>query len=80
MNWELLINAAIAAIPATIAGIAAWHQARATHLSVNSRMDELLKLAKLEASAQATLDEKAAEHIRKGEAATALQLEKKELL
>jgi len=68
-NWEPIIIAGIAAIPATLAAFAAYRQARATHLAVNSRMEELLALARKEATAQATLDEKAAEHRRKGEAA-----------
>lgn len=46
-------------------------QAIQTHLSVNSRMDELLRMAKLEATAQATLDEKIAQSVREGEAAVA---------
>lgn len=69
MNWADYAPFILAAIPATIAAIAAWFQARATHKAVNSRMDELLALAKKEATAQATLDEKAAEHQRKGDAA-----------
>ncbi len=59
---NLIITALIASIPSAII---AW----STHKAVNSRMDELLNLAKQEAHAQGTLDEKKAEHIRKGEAA-----------
>ena len=59
----------IAVLPATIAAIAAWFQARATHRAVNSRMDELLALAKMEAEARGRLYEQQDEHVRKGEAA-----------
>jgi len=72
LNWEIispLLIAALAALPATIAAIASWRQSRATHLAVNSRMEELLALARKEATAQATLDEQAAERQRKGDAA-----------
>lgn len=65
MKWESYAPFILAALPATIAAVAAWIQARDTHKAVNSRMDELLALAKKEASAQATLDEKAAEGQRK---------------
>lgn len=69
MNWEAYSPIILAVLPATIAAVAAWYQAKATHMAVNSRMDELLALAKREASAQATLDEKAAECQRKGDEA-----------
>lgn len=69
MNWDLLAAACIAAFPPTLVAFLGYMQSRQTHLAVNSRMDELLRIAKRESAAQATLDEKAAEHTRKGEAA-----------
>lgn len=72
MNWDLLITACIAAVPATIAAGAAWQQSKKTEKAVDGRMEELLELARKEAAAVATLAEKEAEHLRKGEAAAAL--------
>lgn len=67
IDWNLVI----VAVAPTIAALAALWQAVKTHNAVNSRMDELLKLAKAESAAAATLAEKDAEHVRKGEAAIA---------
>lgn len=76
MNWESIITAIITSVPPTIVAAAAYIQAKRTHQAVNSRMTELLLLARQEAGAQATLDEKAAQHVRTGEAAvTAAKIE-----
>ena len=69
MNWETIIISVIAATPATIAAAAAFIQAKKTHTAVNSRMTELLALTRQAAADDATLAEKRAEHLRKGEAA-----------
>jgi hypothetical protein len=69
INWETVIIAAIAAFPATVASVAALVQSKATHTAVDGRMDELLRIATKGAADDATLVEKRAEHLRKGEAA-----------
>lgn len=66
---DKVITAIIAAVPPTIMALAAYMKASQTHDLVNSRMSELLEIARKESAAQATLDEKAAQHIRSGEAA-----------
>ena len=69
LDWDAIIIAMITAAPPTlVAGLAIW-QALKTHGIVNHKMDTLLETVRKESAAQATLDEKAAEHIRKGEAA-----------
>lgn len=80
MNWDIFFPALLAAVPATILAGAAYRQAgaavlqaKATHLAVNSRMDELLVIARAEAGAQATLKEKAAENVRKADAIVAAE-------
>lgn len=76
MNWDTIILAIISSGPPTLLALAALIQATKaknqsleTHQAVNSRMSELLELARKEAASQATLDEKDAEHARKGDAA-----------
>lgn len=71
IDWNIVFAAAIAAVPATIAAIAALvqasgakSQATETHKTVNSRMDQMLDLNRREATATATLTEKAAEGAR----------------
>lgn len=85
VDWNLLITASATAIPATIFALAAWRaagraeaqaketqvQAKETHDIVNSRMSEMRDIIRKEATAEATLAEKEAEHVRKGEAAVA---------
>lgn len=71
MNWEALLTAGVAALPATIAAVAALVQATKTHKAVNSRMTELLELTRRASRAEGTLEEKDAEQIRKGDAAIA---------
>lgn len=64
MNWDLIVVAMIAAFPSTIAALAAWRQAKKTHLSVNSRMDEIIRLTRQ----VAVFEEKAAEKVRQADA------------
>jgi len=72
MNWDTVLVAFFTSIPPSILAAAALIQARKTHDAVNSRMSELLALARKGAADEATLAEKRAEHVRKGEAAVAL--------
>lgn len=73
INWTVIIAALITALIGSIpAAIVAWR----THSAVNSRMDKFIAMMEAKqavavdgAKAQATLDERAAEHVRKGEAA-----------
>ena len=44
-----------------------------THKTFNSKMDEAMRVAKAGAAAQATLDEKAAQRVRDGEASLSAQ-------
>lgn len=69
MNWDIIIPVAIGAVPTTIVAIAALIQAIKTHSVVNHKMDEMLRIARAEGAAQGQLDEKAAAHLRKGDAA-----------
>jgi len=71
MGWETVVLAAITAIPPSIVAAAAFYQAKKTHEAVNSRMTELLEISRKQAADDATLREKRAEHVRKGEAAVA---------
>lgn len=71
VEMQTVLLALIAALPATIAAFGAWlnaiktqTQTVETHKAVNSRMDELLRLARGEAAAQATLAEKDAQAMR----------------
>jgi hypothetical protein len=73
IDWQAVIIAGIAAVPATVAAIAAWRQTRTTHKAVNSRMSEMLELTRMAAGDRATLVEKTAERNRKGAAALAAQ-------
>ncbi len=69
MNWDAIIIACVTAVPPTLVALAAFIQAMKTHKAVNSRMDELLNVARQAAHSQGTLEEKAAEQQRKGDAA-----------
>lgn len=69
MSPDRLIELLIAAAPPTLMAAAVYWKSSETHALINSRMTELLEIARKEAAAQATLDEKKAEHVRKGEAA-----------
>lgn len=71
IDWNIVIAALIASMPATLTALAAVvqatkakTQATETHKSVNSRMDEMLRLSRDEAAATATLTEKDAERGR----------------
>jgi len=64
IDWNIVIAALIASLPATITAFAALVQAWKTHKSVNSRMDEMLKLTRDEAAATATVVEKEADRMR----------------
>lgn len=52
-HWELIAVTIISAIPPTLAALAALMQGRRTHLIVNSRMTELLRLARDESAREA---------------------------
>lgn len=78
IDWNIVLAGLIATTPATITAFAAlvqaWkakNQATETHKSVNSRMDQMLDLNRKEATATATLDEKAAEGARQVQAKAA---------
>lgn len=78
INWNAIIIAAIAAIPPTVAAIAAYFEATraieqgaATQHSVDGRMTDLLVITKKAATDAATIAEKLAEQERKGAAAIA---------
>lgn len=68
MNWDAIILAAIAGLPGTLVAAAAFLESRKTHKAVNSRMTELIRLARLEATDDATRAEKKAERVRRAEA------------
>lgn len=57
MEWEPIVAAVIVAAPAAYI---AWR----THKAVNSRMTEMLELARRMAAAEATLAERLAEKLR----------------
>lgn len=65
LNWTIIIAAIIATTPPTILAIASLKKSYQTHELVNSRMTELLAIAKKESAATATLKEKEAEQDRK---------------
>ena len=71
MNIDLTIvlSAFVAALPATIAAIAALIQAVRTHKEVNSRMTQMLEMNKVEAAATAVVGEKQKQEVRKDAAA-----------
>lgn len=74
LTWKAVVIAAIAAVPPTLAALAAFGRADSTHDLVNSRMTEMLTVVKAAATAEATLKEKATEKARQGAAAeTALE-------
>lgn len=58
-NWTLIIIALITTLPPTIMALLAWRGGnrnskaiQEVHLSINSRMDELLKSSKAESKAE----------------------------
>lgn len=71
MNFDRILELLITAVPPTLMAAAVYWKGDQIHTLMNSRMSELLELARKESAAQATLDEKLAEHVRKGEAAIA---------
>lgn len=64
LGWKPIVLAIIAGVPATITSIGALWQATKTHQIVNSRMSEILELAKSSAVNKALLEEKTAERMR----------------
>jgi hypothetical protein len=59
---DTVILAIIAIVPSTLAAILSFlalNKARATHLLVNSRMDELLKITKSASRAEGVIEGKA---------------------
>ena len=69
MDWTVILIALITAVPPTLVAAAAYLQASKTHQAVNSRMTELLELTRIASGDAATLAEREAAHVRKGEAA-----------
>lgn len=72
MDWTRIIETAIVTLPATLFALASFIQSTRSHTqavrtehAVNSKMSEMLVLN----TAAATLAEKDAEHVRRGEAA-----------
>lgn len=51
-NMETIIVALIAAIPPTLMALLAWRESKRIHLTINSRMDELLSASKAESHAE----------------------------
>ena len=58
INWTTVIVAGLAALPATLVGIAALMQSIKTHKAVNSRLTQLLELTETAARAEGTRVEK----------------------
>lgn len=54
-GWLTIITAILAALPVTIAAIMANQKLKALHIDVNSRLTEMLKLAKTEGLASGEL-------------------------
>lgn len=52
MDKTLILVAIISATPPTLMALLAWRESRKLHLTVNSRMDELLKASKAESHAE----------------------------
>lgn len=52
MNYTTIIVALITSLPPTIVAYLAWRESRRTHLTVNSRMTELLEASKGESRAK----------------------------
>jgi len=69
IDWTTIILALITGLPATIAALAALWKSDQTHKVVNSRMEEMLRLTRADATSKATLAEQSAEQMRKGDAA-----------
>lgn len=65
--WVPILVALIAAAPPSVLAWLAWKQARNTHLMVNSRLDELVKLTSSRARAKGRM-----EGIAEGKRKTAL--------
>lgn len=66
IDWNTIIVALIGSIPAAII---AWR----THISTNSRMDEMIKVVRKESAAEATLTEKTAQKEREAQQAKGAQ-------
>ena len=60
-TWAIVVVAALTAVAPTIAALAAWRASKRTHRAFNSRMTELLQLARDEAYARGVIDTKAAQ-------------------
>lgn len=52
MDKTLILVAIISALPPTLMALLAWRESRKLHLTVNSRMDQLLKASKAESRAE----------------------------
>ena len=60
-GWVLITVAIITAVAPTVAAIGAWRVAKRTHREINSRMTELLRIARAESYAKGVADQKAQE-------------------
>lgn len=69
IDWTIVISAGIAALPLLVAQLVALVQAFRTHKLVNGGMAKLVETTRSDATATATLAEKAAEINRQGAAA-----------
>lgn len=58
LDWNIIIVAALAALPGTLLGIATLYQGRKTHLTFNSKMDAMLKLTEKSSFAEGVKAEK----------------------
>lgn len=67
MTWEIGIALVVGSAQLLVA-VATLLKLIQTHNTFNSKMDEAMRVAKAGAAAQATLDEKAAQSMRDGEA------------
>lgn len=52
MDITIVIVAAISAIPPTLMALLAWRESKKLHVTVNSRMDELLTVSKAVSKAE----------------------------
>jgi hypothetical protein len=62
--WTAILVALIAAGPPSFLAWLAWKQGRKSHVIINHRMDELVKLTRKDALAEGNLEGRAAEKKR----------------
>lgn len=71
MEYTRLIELVIVGLPPTLLALATLIQQLKTHHAFNSKMDAMLAITRREGVAQGKLDERAARHLKEGEAAVA---------